>query len=878
MSRFNNRYCKHVRTIILLLLWLSVIIKLAWRIVDNSSVKVTAKQDIFHARTSAGFMPREFYTEVLMGGVPARNQYPSLLVSDSSGYMYVPDEAVCPGFFSYNSTVSVELPVNRVIRDTRPAGCDVEANTELYDGMPSVSVVIPFHNEQLATLLRTVYSILYNSHSALLREIILVDDGSTVEMMTRCLGEALERALYDLNKVKLIRTTEREGSTRARLIGASYATGDIIFYVDAHVEVNKRWLEPVVKKIHQNPHTVVMAVLDTITEDAFKVKQSVIGFHGGFTWNLEFYWKTLPHHVVKARSKETDPMPSPIMPAGAFAISRTYFIHLGLLDPDMKIWGADDVELSFRIWQCGGRIEILPCSRVAHVFRKQIPYSFVEQPADVIYHNSVRTAEVALGDVFKKFFYAQATQQQVSVNKTSISVRQALKQNLACHDFVWYMNNIIPEMPIPPTDAVYYELLMIKDTNKCLTLDGHSFLIADCVSLDRSQSPWLRSSQNSLHTRPVLLNGQCLLLRNSPVQKSTLLDRSPVWLYGAFTIRNNSTESITSSLPPGYIPDPPPVPLDMSEELIGQLTALGEPTLASVGLGNWTPAGFVQMFLEMLHADIGMPWWGAIVAMTITFRLLMFPLVILSQRNTANMTNHMPTVQRLQERFTQARLAGNPLEAARLANELMEYMQRNDVKPFRNLLMPLSQLPVFLSVFIGLRQMAVLPIESMRDGGLLWFTDLTLADPYYAMPLLTMATFLVTIEVGVDGLKTGTMSPVMKTVLRCMPFVILPMIAKFPAAMLCYWFTSNVFSLIQVLFLKIPTIREFFKIPVARPQTIVMKKKGFLEGFKESIANAKLSAEMEHRERMDAVRFKEAGTGPLQKTFKQNPKRKSTKS
>jgi len=44
--------------------------------------------------------------------------------------------------------------------------------------------------------------------------------------------------------------------------------------------------------------------------------------------------------------------------------------------------------------------------------------------------------------------------------------------------------------------------------------------------------------------------------------------------------------------------------------------------------------------------------------------------------------------------------------------------------------------------------MAVLPIESMRDGGLLWFTDLTLADPYYAMPLLTMATFLVTIEVG----------------------------------------------------------------------------------------------------------------------------------
>lgn len=69
-----------------------------------------------------------------------------------------------------------------------------------------------------------------------------------------------------------------------------------------------------------------------------------------------------------------------------------------------------------------------------------------------------------------------------------------------------------------------------------------------------------------------------------------------------------------SSLPPGYIPDPPPVPVDMGEELANQLTALGEPTLASVGLANWTPAGFVQMFLETLHADIGLPWWGAIVA------------------------------------------------------------------------------------------------------------------------------------------------------------------------------------------------------------------------------------------------------------------------
>ena len=44
--------------------------------------------------------------------------------------------------------------------------------------------------------------------------------------------------------------------------------------------------------------------------------------------------------------------------------------------------------------------------------------------------------------------------------------------------------------------------------------------------------------------------------------------------------------------------------------------------------------------------------------------------------------------------------------------------------------------------------MANLPVESMKTGGILWFHDLTLPDQFYAMPLLTMATFLLTIEVN----------------------------------------------------------------------------------------------------------------------------------
>ena len=44
------------------------------------------------------------------------------------------------------------------------------------------------------------------------------------------------------------------------------------------------------------------------------------------------------------------------------------------------------------------------------------------------------------------------------------------------------------------------------------------------------------------------------------------------------------------------------------------LNALGEPTLSSIGLCSWLPNGWVQYGLELLHVNLDLPWWAAIVA------------------------------------------------------------------------------------------------------------------------------------------------------------------------------------------------------------------------------------------------------------------------
>lgn len=332
-------------------------------------------------------------------------------------------------------------------------------------------------------------------------------------------------------------------------------------------------------------------------------------------------------------------------------------------------------------------------------------------------------------------------------------------------------------------------------------------------------------------------------------------------------LEQTSTETVIPAVPPA----PTVVPVESFVESLGDDVV---PTLQSVGLGGWSPSGMVQQLLDFLHTTTGLPWWATIAASTVCIKVLLLPLIIKGQKNSINMNNNLPQMQHLQAKMTEARNTGNQIEAARIANELVLFMKEKNVNPLKSMIIPLAQAPVFISFFFALRGMANLPMESFKTGGILWFTDLTVPDPLYILPLITCVSLFCTIELGAEsGVRADNLQWT-RYVFRALPVALFPFIINFPSALLCYWVTSNMFTLCQVGVLRIGAVRKFLDIPSLvkhKTSELSLSKRGFMEGVKESYTNARIARELEDRARAAEVRFKRAGIGPVVKTYTYDP-------
>uniref|UniRef100_A0A8C3QSS9 Polypeptide N-acetylgalactosaminyltransferase 6 n=1 Tax=Cyanoderma ruficeps TaxID=181631 RepID=A0A8C3QSS9_9PASS len=257
------------------------------------------------------------------------------------------------------------------------------------------------------------------------------------------------------------------------------------------------WLEPLLSRIAEEPTAVVSPDIATIDLNTFEFSKPVQSgkqhSRGNFDWSLTFGWEVVPARERQRRKDETFPIKSPTFAGGLFAISRSYFEHIGSYDDQMEIWGGENVEMSFRVWQCGGQVEIIPCSVVGHVFRSKSPHTF-PKGTQVISRNQVRLAEVWMDD-YKEIFYRRNQQaSQMAREKTfgDITERRRLRERLHCKNFTWYLQNVYPEMFVPDLTPTFYGAIKNEGTKSCLDVGennhgGKPLIMYPCHGLGGNQ-------------------------------------------------------------------------------------------------------------------------------------------------------------------------------------------------------------------------------------------------------------------------------------------------------------------------------------------------------------------------------------------------------
>jgi YidC/Oxa1 family membrane protein insertase len=186
--------------------------------------------------------------------------------------------------------------------------------------------------------------------------------------------------------------------------------------------------------------------------------------------------------------------------------------------------------------------------------------------------------------------------------------------------------------------------------------------------------------------------------------------------------------------------------------------------------------------LEFFHS-MGAPWWLSIAMLTVVVRSLLFPLTIKQVKSMRAMQDLKPEMDRLRAKYKDNK--------QKQQEELMKLYQERKVNPLGGCLPLLVQMPIFITMYYVIRSFDQTQ-PSFASGGILWFKDLTVADPYYILPVLSAVTMLAASEITAKNID-----PQQRWLMRLLPVGFTAFLLQFPAGLFMYWITSNLVTLVQ---------------------------------------------------------------------------------
>ena len=164
--------------------------------------------------------------------------------------------------------------------------------------MPTVSVIMTTPNKPDDWISLSVESILARTPPNLLVEIIVVDDNGIPghHSLPENIRMNVEEYKWDYikslsSKVKVVRHDNREGCARLRLTGAKVATGQVLMFVDLHIEMlSGTWYQHPVLPIIDNAHTIAMQIIDVVDDRGTKEYAGGVGPEQFGIFNTEFWF------------------------------------------------------------------------------------------------------------------------------------------------------------------------------------------------------------------------------------------------------------------------------------------------------------------------------------------------------------------------------------------------------------------------------------------------------------------------------------------------------------------------------------------------------------------------------------------------------------
>lgn len=195
--------------------------------------------------------------------------------------------------------------------------------------------------------------------------------------------------------------------------------------------------------------------------------------------------------------------------------------------------------------------------------------------------------------------------------------------------------------------------------------------------------------------------------------------------------------------------------------------------------------GLLQSLLTFFYNvtdSMGIASYGiAIILVTITIKLLLYPLTVKQVKGMKAMQELQPKMKELQEKYK-----GNP---EKLNKEMALLYKESGSNPLAGCLPLIVQMPILMGIFFAIRDY---PYAADHVTSFLWVPNLSMPDPIYILPVISAATtYIQQKQTSAEG------NAQTKMMMNIMPIFIGYISLKFPAGLVLYWVISNVFQIAQ---------------------------------------------------------------------------------